>query len=498
MSRPSWSRIAATAAAAAGVGVAAVVVGHAARLIAYPYDWSPDEGLQFDYARRLFQSPGSLYHKSVAPFPACYGPGLPLLLAPIVALFANPLPAARLLTLLWTAASAAAVYVLVRREAGRALAAVSAALGLLPMSVSHWHLLVRVDGAMHAFWILAALPLVPRRLEKGADRLSAARIGCGTALLFFAALCKPTAILVGAPLVLGWLLVDFRSGAALIATLASLGAVWVAGMQWLTDGAYLWSMLMWQGHRLIPGQALSIATYYFSHTAGLWMFVGAGLVSCAVRAGRPFADGAWLLLLGGLLAAPLAEKGGASEVYLLPLGAAGAVLGGRSFGSGRHAAAGAALATAVAILLLARHPARLPTPRDEATARTFYGYVLARSSGAGRPLLALMPEWAYFLAGQPALVQGSALPYMVESKLPGTETLLARVEAGEYGVITTFPEVWPWTEEWKRALRERYTLAGECHLGYYYGTLYAQLLLVPRGEPPGFDPPDGARCSRQR
>jgi hypothetical protein len=122
--------------------------------------------------------------------------------------------------------------------------------------------------------------------------------------------------------------------------------------------------------------------------------------------------------------------------------------------------------------------------------------VLAHSARAGRPLFAAMPDWAYFLARQPVAVHGSALPYLVEADVPGTDAMLRRIQAREYGIVVTYPEAWPWKEEWRAGLRENYALAGACRLGYYYGTYYLQLLFVPRDAPLDFEPPRTARCSR--
>ncbi len=263
----SAGRNADAAATATAVGVFGALLARAALLLAYPYDWTPDEGLFFDHARRLIESPSLVYGHSVVPCPAFYGPGLATLLAPLVAAFPNPLPAGRLLALAWTAASGFSVYLLVRRRARPALAGVTAALGLLPPVMSAWHLVVRVDGLMHALWLLAALVLLPHRLERGVDRLSPGRIGWGTALLFFAALAKPTAVVCGVPLMLGWFLVDRRSAVRLVAALGCTAVVWLCVIQWLTDGGYLWSMSLWRFHRTIPGQIQGMLFYVLSVTA---------------------------------------------------------------------------------------------------------------------------------------------------------------------------------------------------------------------------------------
>ncbi len=72
---------------------------------------------------------------------------------------------------------------------------------------------------MTTLWLWAAVALLPRRLERGADRLTPTRAIGGSALLLAAVLTKPTAVLHGALLVLGWPLVDIRSALALIARL---------------------------------------------------------------------------------------------------------------------------------------------------------------------------------------------------------------------------------------------------------------------------------------
>src|SRR5262245_40443528 len=71
--------------------VSAVFLAHAVVLVGYPWDWSPDEGLTLDYARRLVQAPDTLYAKTVVPVPLEYTPLLTVVLAPVVAVFDRPL-----------------------------------------------------------------------------------------------------------------------------------------------------------------------------------------------------------------------------------------------------------------------------------------------------------------------------------------------------------------------------------------------------------------------
>ena len=58
--RPSAAALATTLAIGLGVVVVAIYVAHAGTLIRYPWDWSPDEGMFLDFARRARNEPGSL------------------------------------------------------------------------------------------------------------------------------------------------------------------------------------------------------------------------------------------------------------------------------------------------------------------------------------------------------------------------------------------------------------------------------------------------------
>src|SRR6185503_17752761 len=132
-----WRTLAGLCASAAGIAVLVLYFASAARLVAYPWDWSPNEGLVLDYARRLLSDPRSLYPRdTVVPSPDYYGPTTPLLLAPAVALFTDAWPASRLVALGWAAAIAGGVYALVRRRARRSLALLSAALAFAPLGLS--------------------------------------------------------------------------------------------------------------------------------------------------------------------------------------------------------------------------------------------------------------------------------------------------------------------------------------------------------------------------
>src|SRR5678815_5055098 len=116
---------------------------------------------------------------------------------------------------------------------------------MAPRDFSVWLLLVRVDGLMIALWLGAAVALLPRSLEPGSDALSTRRLSWGAALLLAAVLAKPTAAVHGAPLVLGWFLVDRRSAWRLSAVMLVAGLAALAILQLATSGGFLWTMRLW-------------------------------------------------------------------------------------------------------------------------------------------------------------------------------------------------------------------------------------------------------------
>jgi hypothetical protein len=490
--RDRWVLAGAALTAAATLLVVAAYLVRARALVAYPWDWSPDEGLFLDWGRRVVEDPGSLYTRQAVPLPSTYGPLLPLLLAAVVRL-PHPLAAARLLALAWTAAGAAAVVALLRRSPWPAWAA-GLALYLAPFDLSFWHLLVRPDGAMTTLWLCAAVPLLPRALERGADRLRAGRLAAGTALLLAAVLAKPTAVLHGAPLVLGWFLVDRRSGWRLLASVGGFGLLLLAVLQAATGGGFLWASLLWTTHPMVPGHATAVVARFATLAwPVLAVAAGTGLAAGAARH-RPHRDPALLLLAGGLAVAPLLGKQGAAWNYLVPLFAATVVVAGRW---GSLLRGGPAAASLLALALAATRVFPLPTAADEATARAFYGFtqeVQHRSRGL---LLASRPDLVYFLAGQPAQVDGGSFVHLAAAGVPGTEGVLRSLEEGRYALV-----VWTWPlpdrPRWTGALLANYVRVGECRLGYYYGAPFASHLALRRGLAVPFEPPPGSRCEAVR
>ena len=466
--------------------VVAACARGAAILLAYPWDWAPDEGLALDYARRLLEAPRTLYGRELIPFPAAYTPLLPLLLAPLVRASGEPLLGARILALAWTAGAALALFILVRRRSGPVLGCVAVALALAPRDFSIWLLLVRVDGLMIALWLGAAAALMPARLEEGADELSSTRLWTGAALLLASVLTKPTAVVHGAPLVVGWFLVNRRSAWRLTAAMLAAGLAALLALQLATDGGFLWTMRLWAIHPWHPGLlGRLVSTFVIAHGM-LLVLVAAAIVVAWRRRERPFRDGAWLLVLGGLAVLPALGKGGAWTNYLFPLACALVVLACRLWPAVPSMAV--LVPSALGMALLAR-PFPLPTSADAATSNAFYSFVRDR----GRPLLATRPDYAYFLVGQPVEAEGSGLPYLVAAHVPGTEELLERVRRRHYRLIVALPYFWPNDRDFETALADGYEIAGTCALAFFYGRSEF-VLLLPRSDATAFVPPPEARC----
>jgi hypothetical protein len=504
--RGSRASLAATAfAVSASLAVMAVYVARAASLVAYPWDWSPDEGLYLDWARRVLQAPGTLYDPaSVVPFPAVYGPLLPVLHAPLVALGGPPLLAPRLLSLAVALAGGFAIFLLVRRrDAPLALALATAALALSPLDVSFWHMLVRVDGLMLTLWLFAAVVLLPHRLERGGDRLTTQRILLGAVLLILAGLTKAMAAVHAAPLVLGWLLVDLRSAVRLAVVLGAGTLATLGILQWVTGGGFLFASALWGVHSSQPGNASFIVLHF---TRLVWPILALAAVAAAAaartsrrEAGR---DPALLLLLGGLLVLPATAKHGASWNYLLPALAAVAVLSGRWWAGSRLSLprlalpaplTGAVATAALALALAATRTFPLPTGEDARTAAAFYGYVTSHVRRVGGPILVSRPEMAYFLVGQPSDVEGSSFYDVARAGIQGSERVLERLKRGEYTMIAA---MWPLPDfgGYTEALRDSYTLTGACQLRYYFGIMKANLA-ARRDLARPLRPPPGTRCT---
>ncbi len=498
-----WERLLAPVALVAALLVVLPYLQSALSLVAYRWDWCPDEGLYFDYARRLIRSPGSLYTASVSPAPDYYGPVLPALLAPLVALFREPLGAARVLACLWTGLILAAIGVLVGRRAPAPLAVLMAALALAPFHLTFWYMLVRPDGPMLALWLWAAVVCLPSSLRRGADTLSWRRAIAGSLLITASVFAKPTAVLHGAPLVLGWLLVDLRSAVRLGGLVGGMGATVVAGLEAGSRGGYLEVIDLWAAHGKQPGLMQMNLRFFLFAAAPVLVLALLALLHRIRSRGDPWRDPAHLLILGGLALAPALGKYGALPHYLLPLLCGLVVFTGRSWvplepsgpgGPRRLGYAAGVLGGVVAALVLIRtETVPLPPRGAAATSEAFYGAVSSLVREGGRPLLALRPEYAYFVVDQPVEIEGSTFKFLLAAGEPGAREVLTRLENRVYRTVVLLPTGVTEDEPLARALHRGYASLGSCDLSYYSGFIPA-LIMVPRDRVARFEPPPGTRC----
>jgi 4-amino-4-deoxy-L-arabinose transferase-like glycosyltransferase len=491
----------ATASVASLLVITAYVV-RALALTAYPWDWSPDEGLFLDFGRRVVLAPATLYARTVVPAPNGYGPLYPLLLAPLVTLASHPLGAARLLGLALTLAGTAAVYRLVRRDRPRVLALASAALALVPFDLTFWHVLVRADGLMQTLWLFAAIPLLPRQLARGADSLSGRRLALGTSLLLLAVLAKPTAVIHGAPLVLGWFLVERRSAWRLCLVITAAGLAAIAVLAWSTSGAYLWLTGLFRLHSKVPGLLTGTLLVFAARGWPVILACLLALLAARRRWSEAVREPSLLLAAGGFLILPALSKFGASWNYLMPALAALAVVTGRWAGLAERPDRGrtappfgaAALATA-ALALAATRPFPLPTAHDERTARAFYELVQTQARALGGPILASRPELAYFVVGQPVEIEATSFPLLEKAGVAGTADVLQGLQHARYSLVL---QTWPWSlpdgPQWREALTANYIVAGSCELQWYFGRV-PSLVQFRRGQRLTFVPAKDARCS---
>jgi hypothetical protein len=481
--------------ATASLLVVSIYLACAWDLIVYPWDWSPDEGLYLDFARRLLDAPGSLYNDLGVPVPAMYGPLYPALLAPMVRL-AHPLAAARALNLLCTLLGALAVATVVRRRASWVWAAAVAALYLSIFDIASYFMLARMDSPLIALWLWSAVVLLPRELRAGADQLSRGRIAGGTALLLAAALVKPTAAVHGLPLVLGWFWVDRRGAWRLIAALAVSGLATIALMQAATGGGFVDAMLGWRLHGREPGLLTKILTDFSFRSWPVLLLALVSALAAGLAKARPHREPACLMLAGGLLILPMASKAGALWNYLLPLYAALAVAAGcwaaRAVAARNWQPVVPAAIAALSLALATTQTFPLPTTFDEAAARTLYGFVQDFHRKIGGPFLASSPDLVYFLVGEQTEIEGTSFSHLVDSGAPGALDVLTRLEQARYTLVI---ETWPLPErpEWKSALHRNYRPLGACRLGSYF-TGYDSRLYARRGLPVEFTPPAGVRC----
>jgi hypothetical protein len=481
------------------VGLALLALGlyikDALALVAYPFDWDPGEGLVVDAALRL-RAHGlrSLYPTGdVVPTPFTYGPLLPALLA-LVPGDDVLLTAGRGLGLAFALAAAGAVYALVRKQAARSVALAFAALSLAPANRTYWLALVRVDAAMIACWMWAGVFLLPQRLARGSERLPWPRATAGALFLVLAVLAKPVAVVIGAPLLLAWLVVDLRSAARAALVTALLGGVAFAALELATSGGF-WRTLAFQAlAETIAGQTSRLVRGSLVTHAGMIALTAVGVAMAAARRDGSVRDGTWMLWLAGPLVVPMLAKAGAIFNYLLPWATGQAALAGRLCGPvpppssafGRKlpgSLLGATVAAVLALsLMLGGFP--LPTAVDRRTAESFYGFIAVR----GGPLFAVHPDLAYVYAREPVLVEMAMFPVFYRHRLPGARQVFERLDRQEFRTVVENLD--RWTHGGKG-----YATIGACELGFHYGRARL-LLMVPLPEAPSVDfrPLPGSRC----
>jgi len=478
--------------------VVLVYLFHALFLIRYPWDWAPDEGLYLDWARRVRDAPSTLYAKQLVPFPCVYTPLLPALLALFIDT-GSPLAWGRILAAGSATLIAAATFVLVRRRAPAPLAAACVGLTLAPFTLTFWYLLVRVDGLMIALWMLAAVFLLPEDVARGADRLEGRRLILGTAALVAAVLTKQTAIALGLPLVACWLLVDRRSAVKLAAATVGALAATIGALDLATRGGFSYVNRWWGTHPLSVSELLRNLLNFLERAWPILLLCAVAGICAWWRGARPWRDGAVWLALGGLAVAPAMAKRGALWIYLLPLLCAGVVLTGRWWASVIRAAAPASalawtpplLVAGLSAWMASTHEFLLPDALNRRSGAAFYEFV--REASREGPILAVRPDYAYFVAGQPVEIEADNMPLFIGRGLPEMNAVLGRLVGARYSLVVWSPEFYPREGPYVEALRQSYKIAGGCTLVFIDGpTPYT--LLVPRASGLAFTPPAGTRC----
>jgi hypothetical protein len=493
--RERLARLGDVFAVAVALSVAVAYGFHALVLVRYPWDWAPDEGLYLDCARRLVLHPSTVYGKSLVPYPCFYTPLLFAVIAPAIHA-SQPLAWARMAAVSWTALSASAVFALVYRRSVP-LAAATVALAFAPFDLSFWHLLIRMDGLMIALWLLAGLALLPREVVRGADRLGPIRETVGILALVAAFLAKQTALLHMAPLVLCWFFVDTRAARRLSLIVAASLASTVVGLEVASQGGFSYANRWWGSHPIVWPH---VAMHGWNFAVRAWpvlAFCVAGGVVAQRQGARPWREAALWLCLGGVMAAPAMAKVGALWTYVLPLLPAAAVLGGRWWAAGgpRSAHWGALVAAALAAWMAATREFPLPDGTDRLSAQAFYAFIRESAAVRPGPILAVRPEYAYFVAGQPVEMEGTSFGVLAARQAPGMERVLGRLRGAEYRLVISNPDFFPSAGPYAEALASRYRIAGGCILVFIDGPS-AYTFLVPKDSPLGFQPPAGTRCWR--
>jgi len=204
-------------------------------------------------------------------------------------------------------------------------------------------------------------------------------------------------------------------------------------------------------------------------------------------------------VLGAAVVVPLLSKYGASWNYLVPMMPALVVLACRwlalalpAGAPGPRGALGPALTAAAAIALVFTRPFPLPTALDRRTADAFYAFVKEHTRRSGGPILAMRPELAYFVVGQPVEMEGSTFVRLARHNVAGSERLLQGLRDGRYTLLVGLHPL-PDTGGYLEAAERNYVHAGGCNLSFYFATA-AVHLFTRRDLPLYFTPPADTRC----
>ena len=115
---------------------------------------------------------------------------------------------------------------------------------------------------------------------------------------------------------------------------------------------------------------------------------------------------------------------------------------------------------------------------------------------SGGPILAMRPELAYFVVGQPVEMEGSTFVRLALHNVAGSELLLQRLREGRYTLLVELHAL-PDTGGYLEAKERNYVHAGGCNLSYYFATAPVHLF-TRRDLPLYFTPPADTRLRRAR
>jgi hypothetical protein len=483
------------------VGVVALVafVGPALTLVLYPFDWAPEEGLALDYARRFGSSPETLYPSSgtAVPFPLAYTPLFPLLLAPVLDLFAAPFVGPRLVV----CALLVCLVIVLRQLIGgtQRTALLAIAFAFTNGKMFAYLAIVRVDLPMIVGAFAFLLVVLPAAIDARDERITWRRAALASAILALAMLTKPTAVVYVLPACAAWLVID-RPSAARLATACTIALVAVfVGLELVTDGGFGKTMSLWGTHPSLPHRVQTILTTTIAYA---WPTLVPVVVILAVAGPLRRAllkDGAVLIALGAFTVLPLVLKAGAFYTYFIPPLLGVAVWIGRALSllpttRARRSAEGAVLVMALFCLFARQLP--LPDDDDLKTAQAFFGFIETVTSTSDAPIIATRPDFAYVVADHPTEIEGSGFMHLVRAKKPGLDDVIARVARQEYALIVADTVFYAAVPELLVSTRDHYEAVAACALDSVNGLTLVYVFLPQGGERPLFPTGKGIRCQK--